>query len=308
MSFWGFPKYVCKAEKQAKAAKKLEQLRKKREVKPVILQKSTLARTWWGNSWNQNLERYADYSNRIGRGRSYVRHGAVLDLQVSTGGVTALVQGSRSRPYEISVKIKKLSKMHWQQIAASCSGMFNSLPELIAGKFPKELGELFLRRDSGLFPSPKEITFTCSCPDWAKMCKHVAATLYGVGARLDEDAMLLFTLRGMNTDDLVSRTVTAGAEKLLEKAAKKSSRIIEDADLTELFGIDLSEGGGPTATAGGEKRASKADNARSRKSRTARSVHDAVIAGGKRGVAKKKVLRKPKIKKKKASLSRKKRG
>ena len=293
---------------QAKAARKLEQLRKKREVKPVILQNSTLARTWWGKSWNQNLERYADYSNRIGRGRSYVRHGAVLDLQISTGGVTALVQGSRSRPYEISVKIKKLSKMHWQQISASCSGMFNSLPELISGKFPKELGELFLRRDAGLFPSPKEITFTCSCPDWAHMCKHVAATLYGVGARLDEDATLLFTLRGTNKDDLVSRTVTAGAEKLLEKAAKKSSRIIKDADLAELFGIDVSEDGGSLATSGREKRASKSGNTRSRKSITAGSGRDAVIAEGKRGAAKKKVLRKPKIRKKKASLSRKKRG
>lgn len=308
MSFWGFPKYVCKAEKQAKAAKKLEQLRKKREVRPVILQNSTIARTWWGKSWNQNLERYADYSNRIGRGRSYVRHGAILDLQISTGGVTALVQGSRSRPYEISVKIKKLSRMHWQQIAASCSGMFNSLPELMAGKFSKEIGELFLRRDAGLFPSPKEITFSCSCPDWAHMCKHVAATLYGVGARLDEDATLFFTLRGTNMDDLVSRTVTAGAEKLLEKAAKKSSRIIEDADLTELFGIDVSEGGGSIAISGSEKRTAKANDARSRKSKTEVLGRDAVIAARKRGVAKKKVLRKPKSRKKMASLSRKKRG
>ena len=308
MSFWGFPKYVCKAEKQAKAAKKLEQLRKKREVRPVILQNSTIARTWWGKSWNQNLERYADYSNRIGRGRSYVRHGAVLDLQISTGGVTALVQGSRSKPYEISVKIKKLSKTLWQEIAASCSGRFNSLPELIAGKFPKELGDLFLRRDAGLFPSPKEITFTCSCPDWAKMCKHVAATLYGVSARLDEDATLLFTLRGTNTDDLDSRTVTAGAEKLLEKAAKKSSRVIEDADLTELFGINVAEGGWSLDTSGSEMRASKSGNTRSRKSRATGSVRDAVIAEGKRDTAKKKVLRKPKTRKKTASLSRKKRG
>jgi len=139
------------------------------------------------------------------------------------------------------------------------------------------------------------------------MCKHVAATLYGVGARLDEDATLLFTLRGTNKDDLVSRTVTAGAEKLLEKAAKKSSRIIEDADLAELFGIDVSKGGGSLATAGSEKRASKADNARSRKSRAAGSVRDAVIAEGKRGAAKKTVLRKPKTMKNKTSLSRKKR-
>jgi uncharacterized Zn finger protein len=239
MRFWGFPRYVSKAEKQAKAAKKLEQLKKKRDVRPVILQGSAIARTWWGKSWNQNLERYADYSNRIGRGRSYVRHGAVLDLQISAGEIRALVQGSRSKPYEILIKIGKLSKNTWQQIASSCSGMLDSVSELLAGDFPKELGELFLQRDAGLFPAPREIAFECSCPDWASMCKHVAATLYGVGARLDEDATLFFTLRGVDTASLISRTVSSKAESLLEKAAKKSSRIIDDADLSALFGIEL---------------------------------------------------------------------
>jgi len=239
MRFWGFPRNVSKAEKQAKAAKKLEQLKKKRDVRPVILQGSAIARTWWGKSWNQNLERYADYSNRIGRGRSYVRHGAVLDLQISDGEIRALVQGSRSKPYEILIKIGKLSKNTWQRISSSCSGMLDSVSEVLAGDFPRELGELFLQRDAGLFPAPKEIAFACSCPDWASMCKHVAATLYGVGARLDEDAKLFFTLRGVDTADLISRTVSSKAENLLEKASKKSARIIDDADLSALFGIEL---------------------------------------------------------------------
>ncbi len=239
MRFWEFPRYVSKAEKQAKAAKKLEQLKKKRDVRPVILQGSSIARTWWGKSWNQNLERYADYSNRIGRGRSYVRHGAVLDLQISCGEIRALVQGSRSKPYEILIKIEKLSKNKWQRISTSCSGRLDSVSELLAGDFPKELGELFLQRDAGLFPAPKEIAFECSCPDWASMCKHVAATLYGVGARLDEDATLFFTLRGIDTVDLISRTISSKAESLLEKASKRSSRIINDADLSALFGIEL---------------------------------------------------------------------
>jgi len=239
MRFWGFPRYVSKAEKQAKAAKKLEQLKKKRDVRPVIIQGSAIARTWWGKSWNQNLERYADYSNRIGRGRSYVRHGAILDLQISTGKVRALVQGSRSKPYDILIKIGKLDKSTWQQISATCSGMLDSVAELLAGDFPRELGEAFLQRDAGLFPAPKEIAFECSCPDWASMCKHIAATLYGVGARLDEDAKLFFTLRGVDTADLIGRTVSSKAENLLEKASKKSSRIIDDADLSALFGIEL---------------------------------------------------------------------
>jgi len=267
MRFWGFPRYVSKAEKQAKAARKLEQLKKKRDVRPVILQGHAIARTWWGKSWNQNLERYADYSNRIGRGRSYVRHGAVLDLQISNGEIRALVQGSRSKPYEICIKIGKLSKNTWHQISSSCSGMLDSVSELLAGDFPKELGELFLQRDAGLFPAPKEIAFECSCPDWASMCKHVAATLYGVGARLDEDATLFFTLRGVDTADLVSRTVSGKAESLLEKASKRSSRIIDDADLSALFGIELiqSEIAGPGKTdRQPEKKAIRIKNTKSR--------------------------------------------
>lgn len=239
MAFWGFPRYVCKAEKQAKAAQKLEQLRKKRDVKPVILHGSAIARTWWGKAWNQNLERYADYSNRIGRGRSYVRHGAVLDLQIREGEISALVQGSRSRPYEVSIAIKRLPKATWRAVTASSAGMIESLSELMEGKFPKAMAEIFMRQGTGLFPAPKEISLQCSCPDWATMCKHVAATLYGVGARLDDEPNLFFTLRGVDISDLLSRTLSTGAERLLEKASRKSSRIIADSDLAGMFGIEL---------------------------------------------------------------------
>lgn len=239
MGFWSFPKYVCKAEKKAQAEKKLNQLKKKQDVRPVIIHGSAIARTWWGKAWNKNLERYADYSNRIGRGRSYVRCGAVLDLQINAGEIKALVHGSRAKPYSINIKIKKLNRTAWQRVTSECAGMLESLEELLVGKFPKGLEETFMQRDTGLFPSPKEIDFDCSCPDWASMCKHVAAALYGVGARLDEDPSLFFTLRGVDTGDLVSRTVANKAESLLEKASKKSARIIADADLSSVFGIDL---------------------------------------------------------------------
>jgi uncharacterized Zn finger protein len=250
MSFWSFPKYVCKAEKKAKAEKKLAQLKKKQDVRPVIIEGSAIARTWWGKAWNKNLERYADYSNRIGRGRSYVRCGSVLDLRINAGEIKALVHGSRAKPYSINIKIKKLNRNVWQEITSRCSGMLESLEELLAGKFPKALEETFMLRDRGLFPSPKELEFDCSCPDWASMCKHVAATLYGVGARLDEDPSLFFTLRGVATEDLVSRTVSSKAEDLLKKASKKSSRIIADADLSSVFGIDLVGETGPSQSAG----------------------------------------------------------
>jgi uncharacterized Zn finger protein len=193
MSSWGYPKYVTAAEKKAKAEKKLKQLRKKMPgIEPVILDGSTLARTWWGKSWNRNLERYADYSNRIGRGKSYVRHGAVLDLKIEGGRVTALVQGTRAKPYEVVINIAPVKKVNWDQIRKQCQDELRSLTDLVAGRFPKELGEIFLAEGKGLFPTPGEISFDCSCPDWASMCKHVAATLYGVGARLDEDPLLFY--------------------------------------------------------------------------------------------------------------------
>lgn len=251
MSFWEFPRYVSVGEKKARAAKKLEKLKKKRDVNPVVLQGNKLARTWWGKAWNENLERYADYENRIGRGRSYARHGAVLDLQVREGEIAALVQGSRAKPYEITITIKKLNKDAWKCITSSCEGTIDSLAELIEGKFPKSMADVFMRQGTGLFPAPKEITLRCSCPDWAEMCKHVAASLYGVGARLDEDPSLFFTLRGVDTTDLIGKTVTRKAETLLQRAEKKTSRVIDDSDLSGMFGIDLADGNG--AAAQGEK-------------------------------------------------------
>ena len=240
MSHWGFPEYETVAEKKAKAAKKLEQLKKKIQgITPVIIQGNTLARTWWGKSWNRNLERYADYSNRIGRGKSYVRHGAVLDLKIEGGQVTALVQGTRAKPYEVVIRISPVKKVNWDQIRKQCQGELRSLPDLLVGKFPKALGEIFLAEGKGLFPTPKEICFDCSCPDWASMCKHVAAALYGIGSRLDEDPLLFFTLRQADTEELVARAVQEKKGDLLARADRKSSRVMEEADLSTLFGIDM---------------------------------------------------------------------
>lgn len=242
MSYWGFPKYVSVAEKKAKAAKKLKELSKKRpDMKPVALKGSALAHTWWGKAWNRNLEQYADYSNRIGRGRSYVRHGAVLDLQIEQGEVIALVQGSGRNPYSVSVKIQTLKKETWQRMKTACEGTLESFQELLAGNFPKALGEIFICKDSGMFPAPLEIKFDCSCPDWADMCKHVAAVLYGVGVRLDEDPKLFFRLRDAGIDELIKQAVAGKVEKLLEKAGRKSGRIIEDKDIASVFGIDMEE-------------------------------------------------------------------
>lgn len=239
-NYYGYPRYVSVGEKRAKARRKLEQLKKKHPgIRPVVIEGNTLVRTWWGKAWNGNLTKYADYSNRVGRGRSYVRHGAVLDLQIKPGQVSALVQGSRQSPYTVTMQIKPISKAIWTEIRAACEGQLASLQELLEGRFPKGLAELFTAKGSGLFPSPKEIEFKCSCPDWAYMCKHVAAVLYGIGTRLDEDPSLFFVLRKMKMDDLITQAVRDKSERLLRQAKKKTGRVIDDADLGDVFGIDL---------------------------------------------------------------------
>ena len=145
-------------------------------------------------------------------------------------------------PYTVTIKIKPISKPIWKQIKAACEGQLASLQELLEGRFPKGLAELFTAKGSGLFPSPKEIDFHCSCPDWAYMCKHVAAVLYGIGTRLDEDPSLFFVLRKMKMDDLITQAVRDKSERLLKQAKKKTARVIDDADLGEVFGIEMEPG------------------------------------------------------------------
>jgi uncharacterized Zn finger protein len=198
-----------------------------------------LATTWWGKSWNSNLERYADYSNRIGRGRSCMRHRAVLDLQLKSGCITALVQGSEAQPYRVAITVATLSAHHWAAIRDECAGCFDSLSELLAGTFPQALKDLFFAKGAGLFPSPRDIHFDCSCPDWASMCIHVAAALYGVGARFDHDPALFFTLRGITLDDLITTTVADTTQALLRQAERPRTHVLDDIDLGEVFGIAL---------------------------------------------------------------------
>lgn len=237
-----FYKYVTVAEKKAKAQKSIEKLRKKNpDIRPVEVKGRKLAKTWWGIAWNENLERYSDYANRLERGRSYVRHGAILDLKISPGRVEALVQGSTSKPYIVNVTIDSLSETSWKKIVKSCEGKINSLQELVDGKFPEALAEIFTKQGSGLFPIPKEISLNCNCPDWAVMCKHVAAVLYGIGARLDENPSLFFLMRDVNIDEIVSKAVKEKSEDLLKKSKRRSKRAIEDGDISTIFGIEVDE-------------------------------------------------------------------
>jgi uncharacterized Zn finger protein len=238
----GFAPYVSKAEKMRQAEKaKAGLLKKGVNLQPVVLDGHAIARTWWGKAWNENLERYADYSNRLPRGRTYVRNGSVLDLKIAANTITAIVAGSRPKPYDISIRIKSLDRKVEQALMARSRAAMDSMQSLLSGEFPTELKETFLEEGTGLFPSPREIEFSCSCPDWASMCKHVAAALYGAAARLDEKPELFFILRGIKVDDFVGQMVKRESEKMLRKAASKSARVIEakESDLSKLFGIAM---------------------------------------------------------------------
>jgi len=238
MGFDAYPQYETAAEKKAKAIKSLEKLRKKNPgIEPVIIEGRTLAKNWWGKAWNLNLESYADYSNRIARGKSYVRNNSVLDLKITKGKVLAKVQGSRSKPYDVEIRIDSLGSKKWSQVTALCNHRIDSLEQLIEGKFPKELEVLFTDKKYGMFPSPKEIHFDCSCPDWAYMCKHVAAVLYGIGARLDLNPMLFFELRDMDGQELVKKSMERKLESMLKNASKKSKREIAVEDISDIFGL-----------------------------------------------------------------------
>lgn len=238
MSYYGFAPYVSVGEKRAKADKQIAKLRKQNpDLSPVLIEGRAIATSWWGKAWNDNLESYADYSNRIGRGKSYVRNHAVLDLKILPCRVEALVQGSASKPYQVKVDIDQLDRKQWKRLAELCNHRIESMETLAGGSFPRELENLFTERQYGLFPSPKEIHFKCSCPDYAYMCKHVAAVLYGIGARLDHDPLLFFTLRSVDTSDLLKRSLESRMEVILKNAGKKTGRVIPEDEMHDMFGI-----------------------------------------------------------------------
>ncbi len=222
---------------QQNAAASQRKAREKGQAwEPVVVQGRDIAKSWWGKAWCDNLERYADYDSRLGRGKRYVRTGAVVDLRIQKGKILAKVQGSRKTPYKVEVRISPVSEEQCQNIIQCCNRKVENLEKLLSGDFPEELKELFQGED-GLFPTPKEISFTCSCPDWALMCKHVAAALYGVGTRLDEMPALFFQLRGIDVERFIDVALASKVETMLANAQRPSSRILTGQDLETLFGV-----------------------------------------------------------------------
>ncbi|GBF76883.1 putative SWIM zinc finger-containing protein [Paenibacillus sp. 598K] len=241
--YGGFFEYVPVAEKKRRAAQAAQKLQQDNpNVWPIVIAGRAISSTWWGKAWCSNLESYSDYSNRIARGRSYVRHGAVLDLQIDGGEVHALVQGSSSRPYKVVITVAPLSETARQELVKQCAGKISSLQELAGGKFPSALAKLFQMKDSGLFPSPQDIKFSCSCPDYAVMCKHVAAVLYGIGARFDDDSAMFFELRQVKMGDLITSSLGEQSREMLSRSSRRSARVLAEEDLGAAFGIELDAG------------------------------------------------------------------
>ena len=232
---YGWRPYVSVSERRAQAARKISSMKKKgHRVEPVEIEGRTIARTFWGRSWCENLERYSDFENRLPRGRTYVRNGSVIDLQITRGRAAALVSGSEI--YEISIDFVPLEKKRWGAIKNACAGKIDSVVELLKGQLSQGVMEILTARETGLFPAPKEIKMHCSCPDWATMCKHVAAVLYGVGARLDARPELLFVLRGVDQSELVTEAA-AGAVLLGAGPAEA----MDSSEMEKLFGIEIDE-------------------------------------------------------------------
>jgi uncharacterized Zn finger protein len=233
---WGWRRYVSAAERRQQATNKIARLRKTGHgVSPVVIEGRAIAKTFWGKAWCDNLERYSDYANRLPRGRTYVRNGSVIDLQMTAGTIKALVSGSDI--YTVAVRVVPVPKARWKAICKDCAGGIDSLVELLQGRFSKGVMERICRQKTGLFPSPGQIKLSCTCPDWAEMCKHVAAVLYGIGARLDQQPELLFRLNHVDENDLIAK---AGDSLPLTNKRPAAAKVLGgDEDLSKLFGLDI---------------------------------------------------------------------
>lgn len=252
MSYYGYgwAPYVSVAERRKKAEKAAARARKSgSDFSPIAAYRGAVAKTFWGKAWSDNLEAYGDYANRLPRGRTYVRNGSVIDLKIAAGEVQAQVVGSSL--YHVAIKVTAVSAKQWQSIGTDCAGSIDSLVELLQGKLSTAVMQRICTPRTGLFPAPKEISFSCSCPDSASMCKHIAAVLYGVGARLDQKPELLFSLRQVDAKNLVSQ---AGAGLPKSKKGPAAGKVLDDSMLANVFGIEMDERAAPAKEAKGRKK------------------------------------------------------
>lgn len=238
--YGGFAPYVPVAERRAKAAKAMAARQKKGlTVEPVALigRGRSIATTFWGKAWCTAIESQAALSNRLDRGRTYVRNGSVAHLSIAPGEITAVVSGSEL--YDARITVKPLDGGRWKRLRDACAGQVRSSLDLLQGKLGDAALQVLTRAGDGMLPLAGELSMRCSCPDGAWMCKHLAAVLYGVGARLDARPELLFTLRKVPMTELISDAGRAVAKGSLTESA------IDASALGDIFGIDLADDAPP---------------------------------------------------------------
>jgi len=277
--YGGWPAYVPVAERRKKALLEIARLKKGGQtVAPVVVEGRKIAASFWGKAWCDNLESYRDYANRVERGRSYVRNGAVIDLRIGPREVRAKVIGSEI--YSILITIKPLLAAAWTSICADCAGRVDSLVELLQGRLSKAVMDRVCRQADGLFPKPADIKFSCSCPDSASMCKHVAAALYGAGARLDAEPVLLFRLRAVDAGEIF-----ANLDAALPASRDGAGTRLDASDLSDIFGIDMAASA-PSPKAKAKAKAKAKTKASASESTSAKSSSAARISRSKGGGAK----------------------
>ncbi len=236
MSYYGWAPYVPVAKRRARAAREMKKLLNQgMKIEPIEIQGRKIARTFWGEAWCNHLEKFSDYQNRLPRGRTYARNGSVCHLSISKGKIEAIVSGSEL--YKIDIDITPLSTNKWKHVRQQCAGQIGSMLELLQGRFSDNVMKIVTDQEKGLFPKPDEIKLACNCPDWAGMCKHIAAVLYGVGARLDHQPELLFLLRNVDQEELISAELDMPAAA----AGKGGGKRLAGADLSSLFGVEMEE-------------------------------------------------------------------
>ena len=285
--------YESVHEKKQRMARELKKRSARGEVlEPLALPegKRKIAQTFWGKSWCEHIESYRDYENRLPRARSYLRQGSVFNLTVEPGKIRAQVAGSTL--YDVEITIKPLSREDWLGIQQACAGQVGSLLDLLSGQLGSGLMEVISNKERGLFPNPREIRFNCSCPDYASLCKHSGAVLYGVAVKFDADPALFFLLRGVDPSELLS----SGAGEALTPATEAA---LEGEDVSALFGIDFGQEPGEPAAVGlgspGEPEKPAAKKPVAKKPAAKKPVEKKSAA--KKPVAKKPAVKRPVVKK-----------
>jgi uncharacterized Zn finger protein len=195
--------------------------------------RGAFGQSWWARRWLDVLERL-ELGGRLTRGRSYARRGQVLDITIEEGLVRASVQGSRSEPYAVTIRVRPLSASEWGKVAESLRGQARFAAKLLASEMPEDVEEAFKGTGVTLFPARRaELATECSCPDWANPCKHIAAVYYLLGEEFDRDPFLIFRLRGIEREELLPR---------LAQVARRS-RPAASGTASGNFGSDLTPSG-----------------------------------------------------------------